>query len=349
MNPKAPFVLSTLALAAVLTAQERQVTTTKLGAGTVSIDYEPTELKGRNPDKDLPAGEVFRMSSNQAAQLTTDVPLLFGGTVVPAGKHRLSARHDGNGKWEVLAFQGVPFYDKSVAHVVLPVKFAEEKSAMEELTLAASTDDSSPDLGAIKLHWGKFSLTLAPRALSTTKVEAPLGGKPATFEFYGVPSTHDTHRCIQRGDMLRVGTAKQNGKDGVTFGIYGKRVSTQGTDVNLIFVNEALQCGKGAVEANTKTVAMLKEYLPQVPEEHKKGLQAMMDGLTKEIEATEKAIAAAEKLPATVEIEGDVQTGQKASSSLVVGSEKSADGLVVKLQLGQGAASFKVTDASFKK
>ena len=344
-----PILLSSLAFATVLTAQEREVTTTKLGTGTVSIDYNPTELKGRSPDKDLPVGELFRMSANQAAQLTTDVPLLFGGTVVAPGKHRLSARHDGKGKWEVLAFQGEPFHDPAVPHVVLPVKFAEEKDSMEALTLAASTDSKSSEQGAIKLHWGKFSLSLAPRALTTTKVESTLGGKPATFAFYGVPSTRETHRCIQRGDMLRVGTATQGGKDGVTFGIYGKRVDMQSTNVNLVFVNEALECGKGAIAANTKTIEMMKGFMADAPAEHQKSMQGFMDAMSKEIEATKSAIAAAEKLPAKVEIEGEVQTGQKAAGNLVVASEKAEGAVVVKLQLGQGAATFKVTDASFQK
>lgn len=349
MSPHASVLLSTLVLAAAVCGQERTTTTTKLGSGTVTIDYAPTELKGRSPEKDLPPGAVFRMSSNEAAQLSCDVPLLFGSTVVPPGKHRLSARHDGKGKWEVLAFHGVPFHDPAVHSVVLPVKFAEEKKELEQLTLAASATSGSPDLGTIALHWGKFSLTLAPRALTVTKVEGTLGGKPATFEFYGVPSTRDTHRAIARAEMLRVGTATQTGEGGVTYAIFGKRVSTGTNDVNLIFVNETLQNGPGVITANSNTITMLKGLLPQLPAERAAGIEAFMEGLAKSNAATELLIAAAKKMPATVEIEGDVETGQKAASSLMVATKKTDDGLAVTLQLGQGAASFKVTDGAFHK
>jgi len=348
MNHRLAVVLLS-SLTPVIAAQERTVSTTKLGSGTVTLDYAPTDLKGRTPDKDLKAGELFRMSANEAAQLTSDVPLLFGSTVLPPGKHRLSARHDGKGKWEAIAFTGASIYADGLPHVVLPVKFAEEKEGPETLTVNASTDAGGGDTGTVKLLWGKFSLTLAPRALATTKVAGSIGGQPADFEFYGVPSTRDTHRCIQRGDMLRVGTAKQSGAAGLTFGIYGQRADTQSNAVNLVFVNEVLQAGKSAVEANTKTIAMVEEHIGQAPEERATRMKTYIEGLKKQNAEWQAKIAAAEKLPPKVEIKGDVQTGQKASSSLMVTSEKAEGGVTVKLALGQGAATFKVTEASFAK
>ena len=92
-------------LATVLMAQmagDRGQTSLELNGGKVSIEYGRPALAGRDVKSMLQPGMEWRMGSNAATTLDTNVDLKFGNKTVAKGKYVLKAKFVEEGKWLLL-------------------------------------------------------------------------------------------------------------------------------------------------------------------------------------------------------------------------------------------------------
>ncbi len=70
----------------------RDKASTVIGGKTITIEYGSPALKGRSFDdmmKKLPADRIWRAGSGPVTTLTTEAPLMIGGSVIPSGKYSL--------------------------------------------------------------------------------------------------------------------------------------------------------------------------------------------------------------------------------------------------------------------
>jgi hypothetical protein len=85
-------MLAAGSLAQAQNAAPRETVTAMLGKGKVVVEYGRPALKGRTVTEllgQLPPTRVWRLGSEQATTLNTDVPIVIGGKAVSAGKYTL--------------------------------------------------------------------------------------------------------------------------------------------------------------------------------------------------------------------------------------------------------------------
>ncbi len=118
---------------------------------SVSIEYGRPSLKGRDMLAQAKAGQSWRMGSDAATSLTTEVDLEFGDVSVPKGTYILTATKGEAGKWvmNVLAKED----REKVADVSLAPSKTEE--ATETFTIHLKAEGNE---GRVKLLWGKTAL-----------------------------------------------------------------------------------------------------------------------------------------------------------------------------------------------
>jgi hypothetical protein len=166
--------------------QPRGTAAATVGGKKVSVDYGRPMLKGRTLDelmKQLPADRIWRAGENQVTTLTTEGPLVVGGTKVPAGKYSVYV-HAGEGDaWDFVLNKdlGIPLvklWDKAPDNLknepwphlegyktieeseVARVKMAPAKSAQPEDVFTISLAPSGPGAD-LKMAWGTQAWTVA--------------------------------------------------------------------------------------------------------------------------------------------------------------------------------------------
>jgi hypothetical protein len=133
-----------------LTAQmegDRGEASLKIGAGKVSVEYGRPALKGRDINSLISPGEEWRMGSNAATTLSSDVDLKFGSTVVQKGKYVLKAKLVEKGKWHLKIYKG----DTVVAETPLTSQKASSSEEMVTIKL-----EKQGDGGKLSIQWGDF-------------------------------------------------------------------------------------------------------------------------------------------------------------------------------------------------
>ena len=96
-----------------------------IGGGNASVEYGRPAIRGRNLDA-LPVGTEWRMGSNGATTLTTDVNLKFGDKVVQKGKYVLTTKRTDETHWVLI----IKTEDLSSTSEV-PLTFAKAEPAVE--------------------------------------------------------------------------------------------------------------------------------------------------------------------------------------------------------------------------
>ncbi len=130
---------------------DRGTSVLQLDGGTVSVEYGRPALKGRDLEKLIEPGQEWRMGSNAATTLTTDLSLKFGDKVLPAGKYVLQAKPVDNQRWLLLVKKED---DSAVAEI--PLTFEKVDRSAEALTIDLS---KKRDGGQFLLHWGHLTLS----------------------------------------------------------------------------------------------------------------------------------------------------------------------------------------------
>ncbi|MCZ6767770.1 MAG: DUF2911 domain-containing protein, partial [Acidobacteria bacterium] len=73
-----------------------------LGSTQASINYGRPELKGRNMLSQLPDGQVWRLGMNDATRFETNSDLLFGQTLIQAGRYSIWAKKVSSDDWRLI-------------------------------------------------------------------------------------------------------------------------------------------------------------------------------------------------------------------------------------------------------
>ena len=130
--------------------QDRGQAELALEGGKVSVDYGRPTLRGRNIEALIQPGDEWRLGSNAATTLATEVALKLGDKVLAPGKYILKAKLIEAKKWHLL----VETMDHApVAEVPLELKRLD--SATEALTINLEKKDSG---GRLIILWGNLSL-----------------------------------------------------------------------------------------------------------------------------------------------------------------------------------------------
>jgi len=149
--------LTFAALSAFGHGNEHAKTEAAVGNAKVSIEYAQPTLKGRDINKLIEPGQMWRLGADVPTTIESDADLNFGGTVVPKGKHVLLARLAAPGQWSlVVSSQPIYSYEPSAKLAEVPLKLEQLKDPVEALTIQLS---SAGGQGVIQITWGTQKLT----------------------------------------------------------------------------------------------------------------------------------------------------------------------------------------------
>ncbi|HKG21377.1 MAG TPA: DUF2911 domain-containing protein [Blastocatellia bacterium] len=123
----------------------------RVEGGTVSVEYGRPALKGRDLEQMMSPGQEWRMGSNAATTLSTDVDLKFGDRLVPKGDYVLKAKLDDQRQWHLIAEK-----EGGAAAAEIPLSFRKADNSVELLTIELKERDKG---GALVLQWGDLMLS----------------------------------------------------------------------------------------------------------------------------------------------------------------------------------------------
>jgi hypothetical protein len=128
----------------------------EIGKAQVAIDYGRPTLKGRDMLKRIQPGQVWRLGSDAATTIESNVDLDFGGTRVPKGKHILLGRLAEPGKWTlIVSSKSAMQYEPGAKIAEVPMEFSEVSDPVEELSIKLSNEGGR---GVIEIEWGSARL-----------------------------------------------------------------------------------------------------------------------------------------------------------------------------------------------
>ncbi len=130
----------------------------------VSIEYGQPHLRGRDglPTELATDGTVWRTGANSATTFKTEVDLVIGERVVPAGAYSLySVRSNGQyfliinsntGQWGTQ-------YDATKDFVRVPLTARTRSEALESLQITMVPKDAQSAQGVLTIAWGRLELS----------------------------------------------------------------------------------------------------------------------------------------------------------------------------------------------
>jgi len=123
-----------------------------IGQAKVTISYGRPQLKGRDINKMIEPGQMWRIGADVATTIESDADLDFGGTRVPKGKHILLARLVAPGQWSlVVSSATVNHYEPSSKLAEVPMTVEQGKEPVEDLTISLTNNSGQ---GTIEISWG---------------------------------------------------------------------------------------------------------------------------------------------------------------------------------------------------
>lgn len=110
----------------------------------MKITYSRPQLKGRNLEKLAPAGKVWRLGANEAAEVTFYKDVTFGGKAVKAGTYTMYAI-PGEKEWTVIISKqlnvwGSYFYKESEDVVRVKASVSKSEKSIEAFSIAFDED-----------------------------------------------------------------------------------------------------------------------------------------------------------------------------------------------------------------
>lgn len=130
-------------------AGDRGQTSIDLGGGKVSVEYGRPALSGRDVKSMLQPGMEWRMGSNAATTLDTNIDLKFGSKTVAKGKYVVKAKFVEDGKWFLLVLDD----DKTVAEI--PMTVGTNASSVESVTIKLEKQGAG---GKLTVSWGTLNV-----------------------------------------------------------------------------------------------------------------------------------------------------------------------------------------------
>ena len=122
----------------------------QLQGGKVSIEYGRPTLRGRDLEKLISPGEEWRMGSDTATTLTTDVDLKFGDKIVQKGKYVLKAKLVDKEKWHLIVLRD----ETTVAEIPLNLQKVDSSAEAMKIELQERSNG-----GRFVLQWGNLTLS----------------------------------------------------------------------------------------------------------------------------------------------------------------------------------------------
>ncbi|HEV3279732.1 MAG TPA: DUF2911 domain-containing protein [Terriglobia bacterium] len=127
-----------------------------IGNAKVTIVYGRPTLKGRDINKLIQPGQIWRIGADMATTIESDADLDFGGTRVPKGKHVLLAHFIAPGQWTlVVSSEPVNHYAPAAKLAEVPMQ-VEEQPSVDELSINLASQGGS---GTIEIAWGTAKLS----------------------------------------------------------------------------------------------------------------------------------------------------------------------------------------------
>ena len=126
--------------------------------GTVTVDYGRPSAKGRDVMSMITPGSYWRMGSDNATTLKTDVDLVFGDTTVPKGSYTLVAHFVEKEKWNLVVAKAVGRGNvpEEIA-AEIPGKFNKGEDNVEQLTIDLK---GQGDKATFVLSWTSYRLAV---------------------------------------------------------------------------------------------------------------------------------------------------------------------------------------------
>lgn len=126
-----------------------------VGGANVQVIYSRPSKRGRKifGGDVVPFGEVWRTGANAATELTTSSDLMFGGTLVPAGKYTLFTLPTATGATLIiskLTGEWGTDYDPTKDLARVPITTTMLSSPVEQFTIGV---DPSPPGGVLRISW----------------------------------------------------------------------------------------------------------------------------------------------------------------------------------------------------
>jgi nucleoid-associated protein YgaU len=135
---------------------EKAAAKAAIGGANITIEYARPMLKGRDLNKMIEPGKLWRIGADIPTTLESDQDLDFGGTRVPKGKHILLARYIEPGRWTlIVSSKSVLQYEPSAKLAEVPLQLETGKDPVEALTINLSNQGGR---GVIDIAWGDSRL-----------------------------------------------------------------------------------------------------------------------------------------------------------------------------------------------
>lgn len=133
-----------------------------VGNAKVTITYGRPTLKGRDINRLIQPGQMWRLGADIPTTIESDADLDFGGARVPKGKHVLLARLTAPGQWSlIVSSQPAGHYQSAAKLAEVAMRVEEQPSSVEELKINLEDEGGN---GKIEIAWGtsKLSATFKP-------------------------------------------------------------------------------------------------------------------------------------------------------------------------------------------
>jgi hypothetical protein len=128
---------------------DRGQTSLELNGGKVSIEYGRPALAGRDVKAMLQPGMEWRMGSNAATTLESNVDLKFGSKTLAKGKYVLKAKFVEEGKWLLLVTED----EKTL--IEAPMTVGTNASPVENVTIKLEKQGTG---GKLTVSWGTLNV-----------------------------------------------------------------------------------------------------------------------------------------------------------------------------------------------
>ena len=131
-----------------------------LGAAQVSINYGRPQLQGRDMLSQLKDGQIWRLGMNDATTIETNTDLIFGDTVIQAGRYSIWAKKVSSEVWHLI-FNSEPDVgglDRNPASdfAETPLEHSVLAESVEQFTIELNpVDDESAE---VLMKWATLQL-----------------------------------------------------------------------------------------------------------------------------------------------------------------------------------------------
>jgi hypothetical protein len=143
-------VLALVSLTGSLWAQMNPRGTASLDGAKVSVEYGRPSAKGRDVFAMIQPGSYWRMGADDSTKLTTEVPLLVGGSRVEKGEYVLLGQFVTKEEFQLVVAKGLSGNDPSEIAAKVKGEITKGHDHVEAMTIAI---EGKPADAAIVLSW----------------------------------------------------------------------------------------------------------------------------------------------------------------------------------------------------